>query len=477
LACALAPVFSVDAVAAPLEPRATLPKSSAVERPAYPARVVVKFHDALRVRSRAGALASDSGADLVRVEAVAARHGLSFTPLIELSEGRLSELESRAAVRSGRAQPDLAGMFVVSGAEDSLQPAARNLLGLEAVEWVAWQELMPEPPCTDLPPETPHYFAQGLQTFQVPQGGGLDVRHAWSLGARGAGVQIADCEYGYIGGTEDLCGIVDEPGQTPHPSVALNGWDNHGSAALAVIAGLANRYGLRGVAPDAKVLFFPEWTVESGGRRVTAITNAIDAVDPGDVVVLEMQAMGPGGGYGPAELDPAVWTVVRLGADAGVVVVGAAGNGNQNLDSAAYAAYMARGDSGAILVGSGSSNAVHQKLQTSSHGSRVDVQGWGQNVFTAGYGSYATVGGDARQRYTATFGGTSSATAVVAAAAALVQSAALAERGCKLDPGPLRQVLIDTGHPQGGPGGEIGPFPDLVAALDAVIDGAGGPCE
>ena len=137
-------------------------------------------------------------------------------------------------------------------------------------------------------------------------------------------------------------------------------------------------------------------------------------------MLLEMQTVGAGGGYGPAELDLAVWTVVKAGTDAGVVVVGAAGNGNQNLDSLSYVPYMNRGDSGAILVGAGSSDADHDKLWFSSYGSRVDVQGWGENVFTLGYGLFTSYGGDDRQSYTNDFGGTSSASPFIASACLLL---------------------------------------------------------
>ena len=71
-----------------------------------------------------------------------------------------------------------------------------------------------------------------------------------------------------------------------------------------------------------------------------------------------MQTVGPGGSSGPAEIHPMVWLVTRLGTDAGVVIVAAAGNGEQDLDSADYDEYRGRGDSGAIIVGAGTSAAL-----------------------------------------------------------------------------------------------------------------------
>jgi hypothetical protein len=95
-------------------------------------------------------------------------------------------------------------------------------------------------------------------------------------------------------------------------------------------------------------------------------------------------------------------------------------------------------------------------------------------VFSAGYGTYAELGGDPRQRYRQDFSGTSSATALVAAAAALVQSHAEQTLGCRLGPLAMRQLLVDTGLAQGS-GGHIGPLPDLRAALDLLTSRA--DCE
>jgi hypothetical protein len=110
--------------------------------------------------------------------------------------------------------------------------------------------------------------------------------------------------------------------------------DEHGTAVLGETASVPNAYGCSGMVPDADVYTYPEHTVEGGARRLAAITNAIAGSRAGDVVLLEMQMSGAGGGYGPAEVDPSVWLATRTGTDAGVVVVAAAGNG-QNLDSRA----------------------------------------------------------------------------------------------------------------------------------------------
>jgi hypothetical protein len=447
-ACAAGPAMQVEAV----------------WRPDVPSRLTVKFRDELRVRAVGGRLVSAADAPLDEILAAAGAHNASFAPLINLPEGRLARIEQRAAAGSGRPQPDLAGMMAVEAPADQLDALAAALGGRPEVEWVWFAEITPPPPCEDIAPATLLYVDR--QDYRGPNPG-VNMLAAWDAGAGdGSGVRIADCEYGFIQ-HEDLCSIITEPGQTVHPTVASRGWDEHGTAVLGEMVALANGYGCEGLAPGAEAWFFTEWSVEQGSRRVTAIAAAVDAMEAGDVILLEMQTTGPGGGYGPAELDPAVWTLCRTATDAGIVVVGAAGNGSQDLDSASYANYRARGDSGAIIVGAGTSTTTHSALSFSTYGARVNVQGWGQNVFTLGYGSFIRVGGDRRQGYTASFSGTSSASPFIAACAASLQSTALARLGRPLTPEQARSILIRTGIAHTGPK-HIGPFPDMVEATRAI---------
>jgi hypothetical protein len=449
-----------------LIPRQPLPKPATISKPSFDSYLTVKFRDDLRARVDRGAVRSDAGVSLASVEAVSRRHDLTYEQLIQLPQATLDALEQRAAAHSGRAQPDLAGMMVVNGPEDRLEQAARELLALSEVEYVQFAMRLPEPPCSDIGTPTPDYFA--YQGYHGPDPG-LNMAYLWTLGARGQGIQVADCEYGHIPGTEDLCDIIDEPGQTVDPQVAVLGWDNHGTAVLGVMVGLDNEYGVKGLVPDATALFFPEWTVEEGQRRVTAIMNATATVDAGDVVVLEMQTATQGQGlFVPAELNINVWVATKLGTDAGVIVVAVAGNGNQDLDSPPYADYMSLPDSRAIIVGGGTADLFHNKGPASTYGDRVNVQGWGEYVFTLGYGSFIEIDGDPRQRYTATFNGTSSAAPLVAASVVGLQSLAEQSFGCRYTPLRMRQLLIDTGIPQGA-GGHIGPFPDMEAAAAEVL--------
>ncbi|MGD1915010.1 MAG: S8 family serine peptidase [Phycisphaerales bacterium] len=466
-----------------LQPRTPLTKADLAARPAYEHRLTVKFADAVRARiGPDGRLTSLSGIDLEALQdaisaTIAGDAAVTFRPLVDLTEAQLAGMLADAAQRSGRAQPDLGGMMAVSVPLESMEAVARILHASELVEYVHYQQVSPPPPgwfgngpdsCTDIAPATSSYF--GFQGYHgVTTGIGMSA--AWAVpGGRGEGVKVADCEYWFDGEHEDLCDIIPAPGQPPDPFIFDLGWHEHGTAVLGEMVGGDNGYGVTGLVPDAQAYFFPESTVESGPRRVAAVSRAVGTLDAGDVGLLGMQTTGPGGDFAPAELDPSVWLVTRVGTDRGVTVVAAAGNGNQNLDSAPYAEYRSRGDSGAVIVGAGSSRGSRSKLGFSTFGSRVNVQAWGESVFTTGYGSFIRVGGDDRQSYTNFFSGTSSASPIVASAVVSLQGIHREATGQPMDPVTLRQLLMDTGKPQGS-GGNIGPLPDMAAAVDALLTG------
>lgn len=433
----------------------------------FPVRLAIKWEDSTGARALDdGSLhllgASDGVGDLIRV------HGLSFDSLLTLPEADLRLLTHRARRQSGRPQPDLSTMMYVTPSDPSLaglESALADLRTLEEIEW-AQLEAYRVPPPGDLPPTTPDYTS--FQGYRYADAGiAADIVNA--LGYDGSGIRVADCEYGWEYEHEDLVdqAIEAEPGQTPPPQVEAYGWAEHGTAVMGEIGGTDNAYGVTGLSPRAILATYPEWTEEEGGRRPSAIAAAFLDSKPGDVVLLEMQTIVFGSDYGPAELDNSVWTVVKAGVDAGVIAVGAAGNGAQNLDSSAYLPYLTRGDSGSIIVGAGTADGRREPLYFSTYGARVDLQGWGEGVFTTGYGDYAAAPDSALQSYTQYFSGTSSASPIVASAAAIISQMIQDLNGEFSSPEEVREILVLTGKPQ-GPGVTIGPLPDLEAALDEV---------
>ena len=107
------------------------------------------------------------------------------------------------------------------------------------------------------------------------------------------------------------------------------------------------------------------------------------------------------------------------------------------------------------------------RLSFSNYGTRLDVQGWGDCVTTTGYGDLQ--GGASDQWYTKQFGGTSSASPIVAASAAMLESVAEARGTTTLKPATVRSVLKSTGQPQAfGNAGNIGPLPNVKAAIKSI---------
>ncbi|MCB9766111.1 MAG: S8 family serine peptidase [Alphaproteobacteria bacterium] len=473
------------ALSALVSPAHALPKTPLVAAP-IPADAPPWAHHVLTVKfcDDLGARASGDGgvifavpSDTAALDALIEAWELDFEQLLRSPEAAIDRVTARAEALTGQPQPDLRAMMRVRTPVDDpelLVAIGEALQALPAVEWAHIQVEGVAPP-GDIAPTTPDYTAS--QTYIDPDPG-VDAAYAHSLGLTGASVRLSDIEYGWVDSHEDLVdrSLNLESGQTVPSWVADNGWDEHGTAVLGETCAVDNAYGITGMITGATCATYPEYSDEEGARRATAITNAAADSVPGDVILLEMQANG-NTGYGPAELDAAVFVATQTAVASGIVVVAAAGNGAQDLDDSYYSTYyLPWGDSGAIIVGAGSANTSHTPLSFTTYGSRVDVQGWGQSVFTLGYGYYAAHGNDPDQYYTHVFGGTSSASPIVASAAVLLQDYALTQTGSPLTPAGLRDLLVDTGVPQGS-GVTIGPLPDLAAAIAALDDDGDGDLD
>lgn len=331
------------------------------------------------------------------------------------------------------------------------------------VEWSVLR-LAPVPAPEDIEPTTPSFVDAQSYTSAAT---GIDIEGAHALGFRGAGVSIHEVEYGWRSTHEDLVDVDlrPQPGQTVAAAALEMGLaPEHGTASVGMLVAPHNGYGIDGMVPDAQLYTYPEWTEEDGLRRAGAIAAAVAQAQPGDIVMLQMQAQHPQTGQlGPAELEPDVWMLTRMATDAGVLVIAAAGNGALDLDGVDAEDYAALGDSGAILVGAASPDD-RTALPFSSHGRRVDLQGWGASVFSIGYGDFERIGDDDNQSYTDTFEGTSSALPLVVSASALLIEAFVTVEGAPPDPLDVRRLLVATGRAQGD-GVHVGPLPDVTEAI------------
>ena len=326
---------------------------------------------------------------------------------------------------------------------------------------------LPSVPAKDSCPITTPSF-ESYQGYVGPAPEGIDAPAAWRRGVRGGGVWFADIEGNWNARHEDLPG--DRIQHAGGGLITDRGWREHGTAVLGEVVGVDNSKGVVGLAPDVDRVF----TSSIGDTSVAdAIDTAAEALRPGDVLLIELQGMGPRGRFLPVEYWDDAYDAIAAATARGVVVIEAAGNGGENLDHRAYGGKLERGkrDSGAIMVGAGAparrGYRDRTRLDFSNYGTRVDVQGWGRKVATLDYGDLQECSGVDRH-YTGEFSGTSSASPIVAGAAILVESYARAHGGV-LAPAEVRSLLRATGTPQvGGDRQPIGPRPDLARALEAL---------
>lgn len=453
---------------------------------------------------------------------VVAKAGVAVPPSLKTSEGigNLFALTSasvavrplfRPRPRQKYASPEAAlpvtlqmdRFYHVSAPDEQLESLHGQLLKHTLVEAVyikpptqfavLMNKMAPSPSAA--PSMTPDFT--GRQGYLDPAPGGVDARYAWTVnGGDGSGINVIDIEGEWQFTHEDLQqhkgGVV--AGTPPGDS----GWRNHGTAVIGTISGDANEFGVTGIAPGVNLRamsIFPE----SFGSS-TAIQQAADLLNPGDIILLELHRPGPRynfdqrddqAGFIAVEWWPDDLAAIQYATAKGVIVVEAGGNGAENLDDPIYdqnppapngpfpATWTnpyrrSQVDSGAIVVGAGAPpEGTHNKnwgtdrsrLDFSNYGSLVDCQGWGREVTSCGYGDLQA-GVTEDTWYTDQFSGTSSASPIIVGSLACVQGALNATEQPLLNPQTARTLLRSSGSAQNdGPAGpssqRIGNRPDI----------------
>ncbi|NUT47524.1 MAG: S8 family serine peptidase [Saccharothrix sp.] len=435
--------------------------------------VHVKFAEGSRVRLAGGELtsaATDLSAvrDVLRSGSVSAVRRLFTAP-----EEALRAFTDRAATRSGRAQADLTLWYRLD-----LRPGADPVAVIDALNALREVEIAYAEPLAVRPSIAPDFTPR--QGYRSPaSSGGIDADYARTVpGGTGANVRVADVEYAWNFAHEDLSKLRASGTFVPN-GTARDPFDdnNHGTAVAGILVGDANAGGVTGLVPDSPIHVTNAANTERGWDVANSVIVLARSLRPGDVLLIEQQTSGPTGctGYVAPEWVPAIYDAIVATTSSGITVVETAGNGSMNLDNACFGTRFPRGkpDSGAIIEGAGAApgcGTARTRLNFSTYGSRVDVQGWGNCVVSTGYGSLYSTGG-VNAYYTATFSGTSSAGPIVAAAAASLSSVAR-QRGVTLTPAQVRSILKSTGTAQVNPGtGNIGPLPNLRAAIAALPTG------
>ena len=321
---------------------------------------------------------------------------------------------------------------------------------------------------------TPDFSAQQGYLYDTPIG--LDAPSAWARpGGRGAGLHFIDVELGWTLSHEDF----DSGNQFYQSGVNDPSYVDHGTSVLGEVLGMDNGFGVTGFASDVTwgtvAITVGEWP-----NVPHYFQDAVDHLSAGDVWLIELQMYPPSRDATPMEWLQVNYDVIWTGCWAlDIVCVEAGANGSQNLDDASWGGVFDRDvrDSGAILVGAGTPTGRIAEWFT-NYGSRMDVHAWGSQIVTTGYGDLYN-GGSMNSEYTATFGGTSGASPMITGSSLCIQGIATASLGQPLTPAALRQLLVDTGIPHLDGAKEIGPRPDLAAAVDGLVDPAGvsGPGE
>jgi len=376
--------------------------------------------------------------------------------------------------------------------EDAKKLAAA-LRGHPAI-WGAHVAPLPVPPLYLQPPAVAAASSSNLEPTQgylysPPCGiGAMDVWKA--ADATGKGVTICDIEGGWNLTHEDLPKGIKVIGGTP---LSEPDWVDHGTAVLGEMVSLPNAFGTVGISHGAKAVVQSAF-VDDLYNPAAAIDNAATKLAAGDVILIELHSElhKDQGDYVAMQYYAQIFTAIRTAVEKGIVVVEAAGNGNQDFNAPDFADTGLQKDCGAIVVGAGvpptncvdfngfgpglpaygSLGVPRSRIFFSNYGNIVNLQGWGWHVTTTGYGDAQAVGPN--RRYTLRFSGTSSASPIVTGAVACLQEVARRKRGQPLTPAEMRRILIRTGTPQeNGPGvpaatNQIGPQPNLAAAIGAV---------
>ncbi|MCH9650014.1 MAG: hypothetical protein K0U98_17390 [Deltaproteobacteria bacterium] len=444
--------------------------------------------------------------------------GVRLRPAFSLPVPQLEALRQVGQHNTGKALADLSQFFVLDlPTEELAAEILPQLLALPSVENAYGTARF------DAPRVTQPYPAPKLEAFQgyrdpAPEGVGVDAALARNL--RGEGVTVADVEFLWNLSHEDLLHLNQ---QVPRPPlVPQSDWDDtapgsgfnreHGTANLGILAAADNSWGVTGFVPKAQIRVAPVFLLsDPDWAPANAVLLATLKLSPGDILLVEQERFLFDDGtiivHTPFEFDDLEFAVVEQATALGIHVIQPAGNsvnrdfplnGGLDLDNDPIVIDPGTGlskldidfrDSGAVMVGGGlsstDSNPVnevffHNRYFNSNFGTRVGTYAWGQNVTTTGYGpsfvqlSNCDSGNDPstrlgkNYRYTHCYNGTSSAGAIVAGAAALLEQRHRQVYGQPGHPRDLRNLLqLGTAS-----FGEVGHQPDLDLQL-GILEGGG----
>lgn len=428
-----------------------------------------------RLVSQDGQIVFDPGKIIVNVPGTTSCEPIQLQRVFNRSNEQL-DLERQHILSQGRRQSsDLTQCFYLNIPETSLSAVRDVLFDTGQIDF--FYKLPDVLVPADFISSTPDLTGNQEHLFDVD---GPHIARAWNYEyGTGAGVTIVDIEGGCFRFHEDL------EHKLGNDAAVIGGicsnedlYRYHGTAVAGLLVAGDNGFGVTGMCPDATMkLYFC--------NIITALPSAINesqaAIEPGDIILIEMQVEGPRyPGDEPQEgLLPVEWdNMTRLAIANAValdrIIIQCAGNGRQDLDDPLYADVFGPDatDTGSIIV-SASKPGTFSATSYSNYGSRVNLQGWSERLnpccqlWSTGYpDGYGTTDLPLRS-YTRFFSGTSSAAAMVAGIATCLQSAGKYRQNEFLTPDQLRHTLRITGTSQSG-SKIIGPLPDIAAAIESI---------
>ena len=376
----------------------------------------------------------------------------------------LTTLVRTAERRSGRLPADPLSFFRIT------LPSARSAAAV-AYYVSGWEDAVDAVYVESGPLPPPNPLRQG-QRYRKGDALGINadgIDTANQAGGDGNGVVVADVEGGWVLDHQYLPAGIPLSGENYD-------YHGHGAAVLSVLADRDDDQGGLGIAHGCTPRAFSVWRYGRFGfglHRFSAVMAAVADLNPGDIILLEIQVGMASYRNGsiewlvnlPAEADLGLWVAIRLASALGITVIEAAGNGNHDLD--AKLPWLQRGswaDSGAILVAAASSECSPTKTGSTNWGTRVDCHSWGENIVCAGASDHDME----KDKYRTNFGGTSGAAAIIAGAAAAVQGRVRALGQKPLTPGELRALLGDWALGSTAKSSGLGCQPDLTQVLSKL---------
>ncbi len=374
---------------------------------------------------------------------------------------------------------------------DSLYTIVKAFNSFGEVDF-AYRELLVYDPTEN---ENPGSF-DDRQTYLNSGIEGIDAKWLWTQEITGQEVGLIDLEQGWEFPHLELPNIRDadliandnaDTTQYENENGVIEVYaGDHGIKALSLIVATDNKKGIKGIAPETKYVKLAShhkneirgldnvWR-RSNGYIEDAILKTISKlingeVNTGDILLLEVEKIYYGNIKLPVEVEFANFDAIRLASALGFVVIEAAGNGNSNLGVSRHMdipKLNQNEDSGAIMVAAAISIANEENTRVyyrqggdSNHGKRIDcfapIQGTyyrsPKHVVAGGIGNVFNGRENIKNQdyqdnrynnYSDDFGGSSAASAIIAGAAILLQSAYKQRNKIPLSPLQMRYLLSD----------------------------------